>query len=160
MADPSSHPVPGVVRHIVRARSRDLGGFEVRRVFPSADCRTVGPYVFFDQIGPSTFPAGAGVDVRPHPHIGLATLTYLFDGEILHRDSLGSEQVIRPGAVNWMVAGRGIVHSQRTPDAVRQAAAPLFGVQVWIALPRADEETQPAFLHHAAGELPHVEGPG
>jgi redox-sensitive bicupin YhaK (pirin superfamily) len=135
-------------------RTRDLGGFEVGRVLPSGKRRAVGPFVFFDQMGPSIFGAGRGLDVRPHPHIGLATLTYLFEGEILHRDSVGSMQAIRPGAVNWMTAGRGIVHSERTAPELRAGPAPLFGIQAWIALPRAAEETAPAFHHHAAASLP------
>jgi redox-sensitive bicupin YhaK (pirin superfamily) len=141
-------------------RTRDLGGFEVGRVLPSGKRRAVGPFVFFDQMGPSTFGPGHGLDVRPHPHIGLATLTYLFEGEILHRDSVGSEQPIRPGAVNWMTAGRGIVHSERTPAEQRGAPAPLFGIQAWIALPRSAEEAEPAFHHHAAPDLPALEEDG
>src|SRR6185503_20140997 len=120
----------------------------------------VGPFVFWDQMGPATFGVGRGVDVRPHPHIGLATVTYLFAGEILHRDSLGSVQRIRPGEVNWMTAGRGIVHSERTPPEVRLGEAPLFGIQAWVALPRAYEECEPSFSHHASGDLPVVEGDG
>lgn len=141
-------------------RTRDLGGFEVGRVLPSGRRRSVGPFVFFDQMGPSIFAAGQGLDVRPHPHIGLATLTYLFEGEIMHRDSLGSALAIQPGAVNLMTAGRGIVHSERTPDAARPVPAPLFGIQAWMALPRAHEETAPAFRHHAAGELPALDEHG
>src|SRR3954451_24247797 len=136
-------------------RIRDLGdGFEVRRVLPAAKKRTVGPYVFFDQMGPVALPPGKGLDVRPHPHIGLATVTYLFDGEILHRDSLGTLQPIRPGEVNWMTAGRGIAHSERTDVEARAADKHLFGLQVWVALPKQHEETEPAFAHHAADDLP------
>ena len=135
---------------------RDLGGFQVRRVLPSPHRRAVGPFVFFDQAGPTTFPPGNGIDVRPHPHIGLATVTYLFEGEILHRDSLGSVQPIRPGAVNWMTAGRGIVHSERTSPEVRAAGGPLFGIQAWVALPTAAAEMAPAFVHHAAESLPVI----
>jgi redox-sensitive bicupin YhaK (pirin superfamily) len=145
---------------VIVPHSRDLGGFSVRRVLPSAQRQLVGPFVFFDEMGPARFAPGAGLDVRPHPHIGLATVTYLFEGEILHRDSLGTEQPIRPGEVNWMTAGRGIVHSERTPPALRAAGAPLSGIQAWVALPRRDEETEPAFAHHGREELPVVDGEG
>src|ERR1700754_4536550 len=122
---------------IIDQRRRDLGGFEVGRVLPFAQHRMVGPFIFFDHMGPADFPAGIPktVDVRPHPHINLATVTYLFEGEILHRDSVGSEQVIRPGGVNWMTAGRGIVHSERSPAAARKSGPRLHGLQLWIALP-------------------------
>jgi redox-sensitive bicupin YhaK (pirin superfamily) len=120
----------------------------------------VGPFVFFDQMGPARFGPGLGLDVRPHPHIGLATLTYLFEGALLHRDSLGTVQVIRPEAVNWMTAGRGIVHSERTPPGERAAGGRLFGIQIWVALPRGDEESPPAFAHTPAEELPVVQGEG
>jgi redox-sensitive bicupin YhaK (pirin superfamily) len=143
---------------VIVPRTRDIGGFEVRRVLPSVQRRMVGPFVFFDQMGPATFEAGRGLDVRPHPHIGLATVTYLFDGEILHRDSLGTVQPIRPGAVNWMTAGRGIAHSERTGPEVRQRGGRLFGIQSWVALPAAHEETAPAFAHHGADALPLLEG--
>ncbi|MGE0255339.1 MAG: pirin family protein [Alphaproteobacteria bacterium] len=139
---------------VLAPRARDIGGFEVRRVLPDGRRRTVGPFVFFDHMGPARFAAGQGIDVRPHPHIGLATLTWLFDGEIMHRDSLGTVQAIRPGEVNWMTSGRGIVHSERTPETVRAAGSGLAGIQTWIGLPRADEECAPAFSHHTAGELP------
>jgi redox-sensitive bicupin YhaK (pirin superfamily) len=130
---------------------RDLGdGFTVRRALPDAARRSVGPFVFFDQMGPTRLAPGKGLDVRPHPHIGLATVTWLFEGEILHRDSLGSVQAIRPGEVNWMTAGRGIVHSERSPDASRADGASLFGLQTWVALPAELEETEPAFSHHEA----------
>jgi redox-sensitive bicupin YhaK (pirin superfamily) len=150
------------VETVIMPRTRDLGdGFEVRRALPSAQRRTVGPFVFFDQMGPIAFLAGKGLDVRPHPHIGLATVTYLFEGEILHRDSLGTVQPIRPGAVNWMTAGHGIVHSERTPPELRaREGARLFGVQTWVAMPEAYEETAPAFAHHGAAELPVLEEPG
>ena len=145
----------------VLPRVKDLGdGFEVRRVLPVAERRMVGPFVFFDQFGPTILRAGTGLDVRPHPHIGLATVTYLLEGEIMHRDSLGSRQAIRPGAVNWMTAGRGIAHSERTPPDVRQQDSGMFGVQLWVALPKAHEETSPAFHHHDAAALPEVEGEG
>jgi redox-sensitive bicupin YhaK (pirin superfamily) len=145
---------------IIVPRSRDIGGFSVRRALPSAGRRMVGPFVFLDQMGPAVFPIGHGIDVRPHPHIGLATLTYLFEGEILHRDSLGSVQPIRPGDVNWMTAGRGIVHSERTPGGLRETGGPAFGIQSWIALPKSHEETAPAFVHHGKAQLPVLEDDG
>jgi redox-sensitive bicupin YhaK (pirin superfamily) len=146
---------------VVVPRTHDLGDrFEVRRALPSKERRMVGPFVFFDQMGPHLFAAGRGLDVRPHPHIGLATVTYLFDGEILHRDSLGSVQPIRPGDVNWMTAGRGIVHSERTAQDVRQQQSPLFGLQCWVALPRALEECDPDFHHTEAAALPIEEADG
>ena len=150
------------VETVIVPRTRDLGdGFEVRRALPSVQRRMVGPFVFFDQMGPVAFLEGKGLDVRPHPHIGLATVTYLFEGEIMHRDSLGTVQPIRPGAVNWMTAGRGIVHSERTPPELRaREGARLFGVQTWVALPKACEETAPAFAHHQADQLPVLEEPG
>jgi redox-sensitive bicupin YhaK (pirin superfamily) len=152
---------PGAVDLVVVPRTRDLGdGFEVRRALPSVQRRMVGPFVFFDQMGPSRFEAGRGLDVRPHPHIGLATVTYLFDGEILHRDSVGSVQAIRPGEVNWMTAGRGIVHSERTAPERRLGASTLAGLQCWVALPRRHEETEPSFVHVGAAQLPVQEGDG
>jgi redox-sensitive bicupin YhaK (pirin superfamily) len=142
-------------------RTRDLGdGFTVRRALPATERRMVGPFVFFDQMGPVLLRAGQAMDVRPHPHIGLATVTYLFEGEILHRDSLGTVQTIQPGAVNWMTAGRGIVHSERTPEEVRAVGGALSGIQTWVALPREHEEAEPAFAHHAASELPLIEDTG
>jgi len=152
----------GRVLRVIEGRRRDLGGFEVRRVLPAAGLQTVGPFIFFDHMGPAAFAPGAGVDVRPHPHIGLATVTYLFDGAFMHRDSLGSAQLIRPGDVNWMVAGRGIVHSERTPVALRAApgGSTLHGIQTWIALPRGQEEVPPAFEHHPAATLPEIHGAG
>ena len=142
------------VTHVIEPRDRDLGGFSVRRVLPAAKTRTVGPFIFFDHMGPAQFPRGEGVNVRPHPHIGLATVTYLFEGEILHRDSLGFEQPIRPGDVNWMTAGRGIVHSERTSPEVSATDHRLHGIQSWVALPIADEETEPSFFHHPGDSLP------
>ncbi|MFP5455374.1 MAG: pirin family protein [Alphaproteobacteria bacterium] len=140
---------------------RDLGeGFEVRRALPSPHRRMVGPFIFFDQMGAATFRGGEGLDVRPHPHIGLATITYLLDGEIMHRDSVGSVQPIRPGEVNWMTAGSGIVHSERTPDALRPSGSTLFGLQTWVALPTDKEEIDPAFAHHKASEIPVIEADG
>ena len=144
--------------HIV-PRVRDLGdGIQVRRALPSRECRSVGPFVFFDHMGPVRLEPGRGLDVRPHPHIGLATVTYLFEGEILHRDSLGSVQPIRPGEVNCMTAGRGIVHSERTPQELRAGGPSLSGLQVWVGLPREAEETEPSFAHHAG--LPVMEDNG
>jgi redox-sensitive bicupin YhaK (pirin superfamily) len=143
---------------VIKPRTRDLGdGFQVRRALPDARLRSVGPFVFFDQMGPVTLAPGKGLDVRPHPHIGLATVTYLFEGEILHRDSLGSEQPIRPGDVNWMTAGRGIVHSERSPQSARSAGARLSGIQTWVGLPRSHEEAGPAFIHVPASDLPVAE---
>ena len=152
-------PCPAI-ETVIAPRSRDIGGFEVRRALPSAQRRMVGPFVFFDQMGPAVFKAGTGIDVRPHPHIGLATVTYLFEGEILHRDSLGNVQPIRPGDVNWMTAGRGIAHSERTPPEIRKAEARIHGIQTWVGLPRAHEETAPSFVHHSKAALPLVEGEG
>ncbi len=152
-------PPPGLETHIV-TRTRDLGGFEVRRALPSAQRRMVGPFIFLDQMGPAVFRAGQGLDVRPHPHIGLATVTYLFEGEILHRDSLGTVQPIRPGEVNWMNAGRGIAHSERTAPEPRAAGGRLFGIQAWVALPKRHEESAPAFAHHGASAMPIIEGEG
>jgi redox-sensitive bicupin YhaK (pirin superfamily) len=140
-------------------RVHDLGdGFQVRRALPSKARRSVGPFVFFDHMGPAVLAPGKGLDVRPHPHIGLATVTYLFEGELLHRDSLGNVQPIRPGEVNWMTAGRGIVHSERTPPALRPAGSRLSGLQVWVGLPRVEEEAEPAFSHHE--RLPVLEDNG
>jgi redox-sensitive bicupin YhaK (pirin superfamily) len=140
-------------------RIRELGdGFNVRRALPSGAIRSVGPFVFFDGFGPTVLRPGTGFDVRPHPHIGLATVTYLLAGEILHRDSLGTQAMIRPGEVNWMTAGRGIVHSERTPPAQRLHGSTLSGLQTWVALPRGHEEDAPSFAHHAT--LPMYEAPG
>jgi redox-sensitive bicupin YhaK (pirin superfamily) len=151
---------PCPIETVIVPRTRDLGGFEVRRALPSARRRMVGPFVFLDQMGPATFRGGKGLDVRPHPHIGLATVTYLFDGAILHRDSLGTVQLIEPGAVNWMTAGRGIVHSERTPPEARRDGGSLSGIQTWVALPRAHEETEPSFAHTPAAALPTLDGGG
>jgi len=147
----------GPIEQLIEPRARDLGGFEVRRVLPHGRRRMVGPFIFFDHIGPVQFAPGQGVDVRPHPHICLATVTYLFEGDLLHRDSLGCVQLIRPGDVNWMTAGRGIVHSERTSPDSRAAGARLHGIQSWVALPLAAEEAEPAFRHHDAAELPQLE---
>ncbi|MBL8672140.1 MAG: pirin family protein [Alphaproteobacteria bacterium] len=146
---------------VIDSRPRDLGGgLTVGRILPYAKRRMVGPFAFLDHMGPAAFAPGEGIDVRPHPHIGLSTVTYLFEGEILHRDSLGSLQAIRPGAVNWMTAGRGIVHSERTDPVRRAAGGPLHGVQAWVALPEADEEADPAFAHHPEAGLPTLAAEG
>jgi redox-sensitive bicupin YhaK (pirin superfamily) len=147
----------GLIELVIEARTRDLGGFEVRRVLPASARRLIGPFIFFDQMGPAALPVGAGLDVRPHPHIALATVTYLFEGEIMHRDSLGSVQAIRPGDVNWMVAGRGIAHSERSSPEQRQLGPRLHGIQSWVALPMAAEECEPAFEHHPARTIPVVQ---
>ncbi|GLK66383.1 pirin family protein [Hansschlegelia plantiphila] len=140
---------------------RDLGdGFRVRRALPSAHRRMVGPFIFFDQMGEAVFRSGEGLDVRPHPHIGLATVTYLLEGEIHHRDSVGSVQPIRPGEVNWMTAGSGVVHSERTGAEARATGGKLFGLQAWVALPTAREETDPAFAHHEAHKIPFIDADG
>jgi redox-sensitive bicupin YhaK (pirin superfamily) len=160
-ADPTGDvQAPAALDTVIVSRTRDLGGFEVRRVLPAIGRRMVGPFIFFDQMGPVTFDAGRGLDVRPHPHIGLATVTYLFEGEILHRDSVGSVQPIRPGDVNWMTAGRGIAHSERTSPETRESAGPVFGIQAWVALPKRHEETEPGFAHHPGASLPVIEGEG
>jgi redox-sensitive bicupin YhaK (pirin superfamily) len=142
---------------VIEPRERDLGdGFFVRRLLPAGKQRAVGPFLFFDHFGPTRLPPGKGMDVRPHPHINLATVTYLFAGEIVHRDSLGSVQAIRPGDINWMTAGRGIVHSERTGPELRASGSVAHGLQLWVGLPRADEETAPAFHHHPAATLPEL----
>lgn len=148
------------VELILQAREKDLGGFSVRRLLPTARRRMVGPWIFFDHMGPARFAAGQGITVRPHPHIGIATVTYLFEGEILHRDSLGSLQPIRPGDINLMVAGRGIVHSERERPEVTAIDHVLHGLQLWLALPEADEEIEPAFHHYPGDTIPalHVDG--
>lgn len=148
------------IETLIIPRARDLGGFEVRRALPSPKRQMVGPFVFFDQAGPAEFVTGKGIDVRPHPHIGLATVTYLYRGEFHHRDSLGSDQVILPGAVNWMVAGKGVTHSERTSEATRKAPHSLFGIQTWVALPEDAEEIAPTFEHHAKEALPEIEADG
>lgn len=141
-------------------RVHDLGGgFTVKRLLPHAKARRVGPFVFFDHIGPAELGPDQGLDVRPHPHIGLATVTYLWEGAIMHRDSVGSVQEINPGDVNWMTAGRGIVHSERSPDDERDQTRGMHGIQIWIALPKADERTEPAFAHHPKATLPVIRWP-
>jgi redox-sensitive bicupin YhaK (pirin superfamily) len=148
------------IKAVLKPHVRDIGNLAVRRVLPAMAARLVGPFIFFDHMGPATLPAGIGLDVRPHPHIGLATVTYLFEGAIMHRDSLGSEQKIVPGDVNWMTAGRGIVHSERTPAEDRASGLTMHGIQTWVALPLDDEEVEPSFAHHAADTLPVVERNG
>jgi redox-sensitive bicupin YhaK (pirin superfamily) len=150
-----------VIETVIESRPHDLGGFEVGRVLPFVRHRSVGPFVFFDHFGPADMPVGLprSADVRPHPHIGLSTLTYLFEGEITHRDSVGSQVDIRPGEVNWMTAGRGVTHSERF-DRLRRTGGMLHGIQAWIALPTEAEETEPAFAHHGPEDLPTYEAPG
>lgn len=145
---------------IIPPREHDLGGFVVRRAVPSIEARSVGPFVFVDHMGPALFEPGRGIDVRPHPHIGLATVTYLWDGALRHRDTLGSLQDILPGDVNWMTAGRGIAHSERTPPDPRADGHRIHGMQTWVALPKPDEEIAPSFHHHPAATLPELERPG
>jgi redox-sensitive bicupin YhaK (pirin superfamily) len=164
---PDADPIPGdrrscnAIETVIVPRARDLGGFQVRRALPSAERQMVGPFIFWDQMGPAEWAPGEGIDVRPHPHIGLATVTYLFEGEIFHRDSLGSAQAIRPGDVNWMTAGRGIAHSERSsPEWRQRPGRRMFGIQSWLALPADAEETAPAFHHHGAASLPVIAGEG
>ncbi|MFT3725101.1 MAG: pirin family protein [Hyphomonadaceae bacterium] len=148
------------VEMIIEPRQRDLGGFYVRRLLPFAKRRNVGPFVFFDHLGPAELPPGKGMDVRSHPHIGLATVTWLFEGALDHRDSLGTYQTIRPGAVNWMTAGRGIVHSERTPHAERERGHRIEAIQTWVALPKSHEEQEPTFEHYPADVLPVIDAGG
>ncbi len=163
---PHLDPIPGdahscaAIEQVIVPRARDLGGFEVRRALPAQGRQMVGPFIFFDQMGPAEFLIGRGIDVRPHPHIGLATVTFLFQGEMWHRDSLGTSVVIKPGDVNLMTAGRGIVHSERETAEAQAQTREIFGIQAWLALPKNSEETAPAFAHHALGELPRIEGEG
>jgi redox-sensitive bicupin YhaK (pirin superfamily) len=163
---PGKEPAPGdkpacdAIDQIIVPRSVDLGGFSVRRALPHTQRRMVGPFIFFDHFGPAVLRDGQGIDVRPHPHIGLATLTFLFDGEIMHRDSLGTAQAIRTGEVNWMTAGRGIVHSERTAPERRVSGGGLHGLQCWIAMPANDEEIAPSFAHHDQVDLPIVNADG
>lgn len=148
------------IETVIIPRARDLGGFEVRRALPAPKRQMVGPFIFFDQMGPAEFVTGKGIDVRPHPHIGLATVTYLYKGKIHHRDSLGTDQWIEPGAVNWMVAGHGITHSERTDGDVRKHPHSLFGIQTWVALPKDAEDDPAAFEHAPKDTLPFLEGEG
>ncbi|KVC81099.1 pirin family protein [Burkholderia ubonensis] len=152
--------MPDSIQALLKPHVRDIGNLQVRRTLPALAARLVGPFIFFDHMGPATLPPGTGLDVRPHPHIGLATVTYLFDGAILHRDSLGSLQEIVPGDVNWMTAGRGIVHSERTPDALRERGHTVHGIQTWVALPLAHETDAPSFEHHEAAALPKLNDDG
>jgi hypothetical protein len=180
---PGQDPIPGdryscdAIEHVIVPRARDIGAFQVRRALPSVHKQMVGPFIFFDQMGPAEFLLGHGIDVRPHPHIGLATVTYLFEGEVWHRDSLGTSAPIRPGEVNLMSAGRGIVHSERetgeanlvtggqglfkaTGEPAKPASKRLFGIQAWAALPKSHEEQTPAFAHHGMDDLPRITGEG
>ena len=153
--------MPHGLEIVIVTRMREIvDGFKVRRALPSAKRRMVGPFIFLDQMGPEVLRANRGLDVAPHPHIGLATVTYLFEGELMHRDGLGTVQPIRPGEVNWMTAGSGIAHSERTPQEMRLSGSELFGIQSWVAMPKRYEESDPAFAHHGAEELPMVEGEG
>jgi len=162
----SDDPIPGDARscaalqQVIVPRSRDLGGFTVRRALPAQGVQMIGPFIFFDQFGPAEFLLGEGLDVRPHPHIGLATVTYLFDGEIMHRDSLGTAQPIRPGELNLMSAGQGIVHSERSAPEVRAKGVKLYGIQAWAALPKTHEDNAPDFRHFTADQLPRIMGEG
>jgi hypothetical protein len=166
LAADHADPTPGdaasvaAIEQVIVPPAKDLGGFSVRRALPSIGRKMIGPFIFFDQMGPAEFELGQGIDVRPHPHIGLSTVTYLFDGEIYHRDSLGSALPIRPGEVNLMTAGRGIVHSERTAPELRSQPRKLFGIQTWLALPKAHEEAMPDFRHAAADELPVIRAEG
>ncbi|WP_024589062.1 pirin family protein [Aliihoeflea sp. 2WW] len=161
---PGTDPVAGdafacdAIETLIIPRAHDIGGLEVRRALPSARRRLVGPFIFFDRMGPAILRAGQALDVRPHPHIGLATVTYLFDGKIRHRDSLGTEMVIEPGDVNLMTAGRGIVHSERSPEELRGGPLSISGLQTWLALPDDKEEIAPLFENTARAELPEIDG--
>lgn len=148
------------IETLIIPRARDIGGFEVRRALPAPRRQMVGPFIFFDQAGPAEFLTGQGIDVRPHPHIGLGTVTYLYRGDFHHRDSLGTDQIIHPGALNWMVAGRGVTHSERTSATARQGPHSLFGIQTWVALPERDEGMEPMFQHHSRESLPVMEAEG
>lgn len=148
------------IETLIIPRARDLGGFEVRRALPAPKRQMVGPFIFFDQMGPAKFLTDQGIDVRPHSHIGLGTVTYLYRGSFQHRDSTGADQIITPGALNWMVAGRGVTHSERSPEAVRAGPSSLLGMQTWIALPEEAEDIAPSFEHHAATPLPEIRDQG
>lgn len=148
------------IETVIVPRARDLGGFEVRRALPAPQRQMVGPFIFFDQMGPAEFITGKGIDVRPHPHIGLGTVTYLYEGEFEHRDSLGTHQMIYPGEVNWMVAGNGVTHSERTSEDTRAGRSKLYGIQTWIALPEKNEDDTARFEHHGKADLPFLEGEG
>jgi len=148
------------IETLIIPRSRDLGGFEVRRALPAPKRQMVGPFIFFDQVGPAEFVTNQGVDVRPHPHIGLSTVTYLYKGEFQHRDSLGTNQIIYPGEVNWMTAGKGVTHSERTSKETRSHPHNLFGIQTWVALPESAEDAPPNFEHRGKDELPYLDADG
>ena len=156
----SDHDANSTIAALLKPHTKDLGGFEVQRLLPSGAAQMVGPFIFFDHFGPAIFPPGEGVNVRPHPHIGLATVTYLFEGAMMHRDSLGSVQRIEPGDVNWMTAGAGIVHSERTAPEDRASGHRLHGLQTWVALPKAYEQAEPSFTHYPAASLPTIDLPG
>ncbi|WP_173088522.1 pirin family protein [Devosia sp. 1635] len=148
------------IETLIIPRSRDIGGFEVRRALPAPKRQMVGPFIFFDQAGPAELLTGQGIDVRPHPHVGLGTVTYLYRGDFHHRDSTGADQIIHPGELNWMVAGRGVSHSERTSAAARSGPNSLFGIQTWLALPDRYEEMAPTFEHHGKEALPHIQDSG
>lgn len=156
----TNDPPCGAIELIIQPREHDIGGLVVRRALPTARRKMVGPWIFFDHMGPARFPAGQGINVRPHPHIGIATVTYLFAGEILHRDSIGSLQPIRPGDINLMVTGRGLVHSERERPEVTAVEHELHGLQLWLVLPEADEEVAPAFHHYPSADIPALEVQG
>lgn len=151
---------PDSLETLIIPRTHDLGGFEVRRALPAPGRQMVGPFIFFDHIGPAEMLTGKGIDIRPHPHIGLGTVTYLYRGDFHHRDSIGTDQVIEPGAVNWMVAGKGVTHSERTSPEGRSGPHSLYGIQTWIALPETHEEIDPVFEHHGKDSLPEFEDGG
>lgn len=159
---PDCPEAPGLdaIETLIIPRARDLGGFEVRRALPAPRRQMVGPFIFFDQMGPAEFLTGGGIDVRPHPHIGLATVTYLYQGEFHHRDSTGADQMVYPGEVNWMIAGNGVTHSERTSQEMRKRPGSIFGIQTWIALPEAEEDRPAAFEHHGRDALPFLEEGG
>lgn len=157
--DCDNRPCDGI-EMIIRPGKKDLGGFSVRRALPYPTRRMVGPWIFFDHAGPATFPPGEGIDVRPHPHINLATVTYMFEGSFQHKDSLGNDVEVRPGDINLMVSGKGIVHSERTPDYLRSKGSVLHALQLWLALPEADEEMEPAFFHYDEWDIPQTEVDG
>ncbi|SMO64457.1 pirin family protein [Paracoccus laeviglucosivorans] len=158
--NPTQHPeCPeslDTIETLIIPRARDLGGFEVRRALPAPKRQMVGPFIFFDQMGPAEFLTGGGIDVRPHPHIGLATVTYLYKGEFHHRDSTGADQMVYPGEVNWMIAGNGVTHSERTSDEMRRKPGALFGIQTWVALPESAEDTNATFEHYGKEDLPFL----
>jgi redox-sensitive bicupin YhaK (pirin superfamily) len=158
--EPACSPHSGVIELLIEPKAKDLGAFDVRRALPADVRQRVGPFIFFDHMGPAMLAAGKGMDVRPHPHIGIATVTYLFEGEIIHRDSLGYVQAILPGAVNWMTAGRGIVHSERSPETSMTSASPLHGIQTWLALPDGMEEAEPDFAHYPGDAIPRADQDG